>query len=768
MNTPYGDLSRLPSRIQEAWTRFEVAWKEGRAPVIEDYLTGFIEPERERLFYELLLCELDRRLGLGEQPELSEYHARFPEYPTPIAAAFRKFQPSANPQNGDPKSPIVGDMVGYFGDYELLKVIGEGGRGIVYEARQISLDRRVALKLIRSASLAGEDAITRFHLEAEATAKLEHPGIVPVYEIGQHEGRHFLTLKLVEGGSLKELKEQGVEFLDDPRACALLIKKVAEAIAYAHARGILHRDLKPANVLLDNKGEPSVTDFGLAKRVNDNSELTQSGVIIGTPAYMAPEQASGHRDEVTTLSDIFGLGATLYFLLTGQAPFGGKSITETLIRVQESTPSPPSKINPKVPRDLETICLKAMAKEPARRYATAGELANDLERYLNDEPIRARPVSVFERGWRWCRRNRAITAISFVVFALLVGIVTATVFLHRVSKEADRVTQSNNKLSHLNKDLQKRADQTLQQLLEESEGLNEDPDRLISLYSKAIEQNPKTARAYRLRSSAYGQKGENDLAKNDLISEIHIDPLAIMKDLWKSQASREKMTPSEKKQYWNKYYERIKESMPDSAITFYDSARWYAREGEHDKAISDYTKAIQLGLGNSLQADAYRARGSVWLNEKNEPDKAIADFSACIRLMPEEPIVYILRSNARLTKQQYTKAIADLSDAIRIAPGEALAYGSRGRIRATCPDPKYRDGKLAVEDAIQACVLSEWKDIFMIETLAAAYAELGDFEKAVEYQQKAQQLNKDDDWIKVGKEILELYKGNKPYREPTS
>jgi WD40 repeat protein/tetratricopeptide (TPR) repeat protein len=321
-----------------------------------------------------------------------------------------------------------GTCIGYFGDYELQKVLGEGGMGIVYKARQLSLNRPVALKMIRAARFASADEVRRFQNEAEAVARLDHPHIVPIFEVGKFEDQHYFSMKLIAGESLdKRLKD----FVSDPRRAARLVAVVAGAVHHAHQRGILHRDLKPANILVDSEGLPHVTDFGLAKRVEGDSELTQSGAIIGTPAYMAPEQASGKRGSVTTATDVYGLGAILYALLTGRAPFGGNSVPDTLEQVRERPPESPRKLNPRVPRDLEVICLKCLEKDPRRRYASADVLAEDLKRWLAGEPIEARPVSSTAKFWMWCRRNPVVAGASGLIAASLVGVAVLSLFYAR-------------------------------------------------------------------------------------------------------------------------------------------------------------------------------------------------------------------------------------------------------------------------------------------------------------------------------------------------
>ena len=245
-----------------------------------------------------------------------------------------------------------------------------GGMGVVFEARQTSLNRAVALKMVKAGLLAGDDELRRFRNEAEAVAMLDHPGVVPVFEVGEHAGSGpYFSMKLVAGGSPGVAARSLTK--GDPKAAATLAAGVAEAVARAHMRGILHRDLKPANILVDEEGQPHVTDFGLAKLVRSDVEMTASGAILGTPAYMAPEQAAGKRGGVTTATDVYGLGSILYALLTGKAPFGGDSVAETLDAVRHITPEPPRRLDARVPRDLETICLKCLEKDPRRRYATA-------------------------------------------------------------------------------------------------------------------------------------------------------------------------------------------------------------------------------------------------------------------------------------------------------------------------------------------------------------------------------------------------------------
>jgi tRNA A-37 threonylcarbamoyl transferase component Bud32 len=336
---------------------------------------------------------------------------------------------------------LGGTRVHYFGDYELIKELGRGGMGVVYKARQISLNRPVVLKMIKSAALASDDERRRFQNEAEAVATLDHPHIVPILEVGNHDGQRYFSMKLIGGMSLD--KKLG-DYVANPTTAAKLLKKAAEALHHAHQRGILHRDLKPANILIDERGEPFVTDFGLAKRVMGDSELTHSGAILGTPSYMAPEQASGRRGAVTTSSDVYGLGAILYALLTGRAPFGGDSVEETLEQVRSAAPSPPSKSNPLAPRDLEVICLKCLEKDPAERYPTAGALAADLGRFAAGEPLSARPAGVVERVAKWARRKPTLAAAYTLglLAVLLGGLGGAAVWQWRAAERARDAAES--------------------------------------------------------------------------------------------------------------------------------------------------------------------------------------------------------------------------------------------------------------------------------------------------------------------------------------
>ncbi|HYY12946.1 MAG TPA: serine/threonine-protein kinase, partial [Chthoniobacterales bacterium] len=323
-------------------------------------------------------------------------------------------------------TPSVSPMLMDFGDYELLEQIGRGGQGVVFRARQKSLNRIVALKVIALGHWATASHLKRFRLEAEAAASLDHPCIVPIYDIGEREGSCYFSMKLVQGGQLDEVVRREPMSL---RRAAELIAKLARTVHYAHERGILHRDIKPGNILLDGQGEPHLTDFGLARLVETESTVTRTMEVLGTPSYMAPEEAAGQTKNITAATDVYGLGAVFYELLTGHPPFAGGTTYQTIRMVLETEPRKPRFWNPKVDVDLETICLKCLEKDSARRYPSALALAEDLERWLHHEPIQARRIGPFTRTTKWIQRNPAVAALIASCAALLV--LAAFMFLNR-------------------------------------------------------------------------------------------------------------------------------------------------------------------------------------------------------------------------------------------------------------------------------------------------------------------------------------------------
>ncbi len=367
------------------------------------------DDDRE-LQLDAIIAEYYRLPDTDGPPDQNEFIQRYPEFASELKEFFSDARLFYADESSTPQETSLGrtiidapqlepsaskQVVRYFGEYEILEKLGAGGMGVVYKARQKKLNRIVALKMIRSGELANSSDVQRFEAEAKAAAKLSHPGIVSVHEVGIHDGHHFYTMDYVEGGNLSQLHR------DEPVAAkhaVKLVRQLAESMHYAHSKGIIHRDLKPANILLNANGEPRITDFGLAKRIRDEDEsqsptMTESGQILGTAGYMSPEQASGKSRLVGPSSDIYSLGAVLYALLTSRAPFVGETPSHTIMQVLQSEPISPRKLNPSVPRDLETICLKCLEKEPHKRYGTAKLFADDLSRFLEGRPVIARPVS---------------------------------------------------------------------------------------------------------------------------------------------------------------------------------------------------------------------------------------------------------------------------------------------------------------------------------------------------------------------------------------
>src|SRR5579883_2072139 len=441
------DLAR---RIDAVCRQFEADWRAGQRPRVADYLVDVPEPGQSALRAELIaleqeLCAAPGRPDPEDRPGMaagapepstvrgeaagppgSEATVDFSRSPHERTTAVPGPAGSASPRAPEPC------RVRYFGDYEILKEIARGGMGVVFLARQMSLNRPVALKMILAGQLANETDILRFYLEAEAAANLDHPGIVPIYEVGQHEGQHYFSMGFVEGESLAQKVANGPL---PPREAAALLLKVSEAIEYANRFGVVHRDLKPANILIDHHGNPRITDFGLAKKVEGDSGLTGSGQIMGTPSYMPPEQASRGRGAVGPAADVYAIGATLYCLVTGRPPFQAATPMDTILMVLGEEPVPPRRLNASVPLDLETIILKCLEKDPARRYASAAALSEDLRHYLAGETLVARPVGQAERAWRWCRRNPVVAGLAAgIALSLVLGTAIATHFAVRATR----------------------------------------------------------------------------------------------------------------------------------------------------------------------------------------------------------------------------------------------------------------------------------------------------------------------------------------------
>jgi tetratricopeptide (TPR) repeat protein/tRNA A-37 threonylcarbamoyl transferase component Bud32 len=408
------------------------AWRQGGRVPVEEYLAqqpalrGDDEAVLDLIYQEVVLRE-----EVGESPQLEEYLRRFPALAPQLALQFeveRALEPTTLGQSdvgvtlrGDGPAPAAARRMPAVAGYELLGELGRGGMGVVYKARQVRLNRVVALKMILAGDHAGSDASVRFLAEAESVARLHHPHIVQIFAFGDCDGRPYFEMEYVAGGTLSERLDGTPR---PARESARLVETLARAIDEAHRLGIVHRDLKPANILLTADGIPKIADFGLAKWLDGQTGLTRTQLIVGSPSYMAPEQAGPGTVPVGPAADVYSLGAILYELLTGRPPFQAATVLETLEQVRSDRPVAPTRLRPRLPRDLVTICLKCLEKDPARRYASAAELADDLRRFEAGETIRARPVGASERVWRWCRREPAVASLALALAAGLVGVAT--------------------------------------------------------------------------------------------------------------------------------------------------------------------------------------------------------------------------------------------------------------------------------------------------------------------------------------------------------
>ena len=393
--------------------------------ILAEYRQAAVSKQRELIEAHLDLAEELRKHFANGQSAVVDPTVSLAKAESDTAS----FSPTANDETLiHAPVPQASISVPTFGDYELQEEVAKGGMGVVYKARQISLDRVVARKMIRSGELAHDAEVERFRTEARAAANLEHSGILPIYEIGERNGQHFFTMAYIEGGSLRDLLVDGPL---PPGKAAEFVQRTANAMQHAHEKGILHRDLKPANILVDPSGKPKVADFGLAKRMEEDSGLTASGTAMGTPSYMPPEQALGKGDEIGPQADIYSLGAVLYCLLTGHPLFAADNYLETIKQVIDKEPAPPRTLNPAIPKDLETICLKCLRKEQRSRYKSAAELAEDLHRWRNSEPIKGRRVGRLEKSWLWCKR-RPVVAATLATVALVLIITAAIVRKRRL------------------------------------------------------------------------------------------------------------------------------------------------------------------------------------------------------------------------------------------------------------------------------------------------------------------------------------------------
>jgi tetratricopeptide (TPR) repeat protein len=535
--------------------------------------------------------------------------------------------------------------------YEILEVVGRGAMGVVYKARQQSLKRVVALKMIRAGDHADEAEIRRFRTEAEAVGRLQHQNIVQVYDVAEHQGYPYLALEYIGGGSL----QKRIAGMPQPlQAAAQLVQVLAQAIDFAHRQGIIHRDLKPANVLLTSPhpgvsqdstlshaplaeqayGTPKISDFGLAKKLEEDGGQTRSGTILGTPSYMAPEQASGRTGTVGPLADQYALGAMLYELLTGRPPFRGATVWETLEQVRSQEPVPPSRLQPKVPADLETICLKALQKEPHNRYDSAAALAEDLRRFVAGEPILARPIPWWERGWRWCRRNPKLAAMAAAVFALLLtvaGVSTwSAISLQAEQDETRRQRDRAEANAQLAEEKSRAADESARVAEHQSSLILDTLGKLATTVADGLKDRPGTeqVRAEVIQLTLDRVKQVEESAKH--VKRLQrIEGGALMQD---AQLLYSSGRPAEAKEAWQRGHNLLRAQLhanPDSNLAKGNVAAalsipgsWALAAGNKAAARTYFEEGLQLwiDIGNHLERGELtlpEVKRSLWSFESN-------------------------------------------------------------------------------------------------------------------------------------------------------
>jgi serine/threonine-protein kinase len=595
--------------------------------------------------------------------------------PSPASEATVDFaSPAAGA--GPPSRPVDGSVFDSEGSggagtwpkvagYQILGELGRGGMGVVYQARQRGLRRLVALKMILAGAHAGEHQRARFGIEAEAVARLQHPNIVQIYEVGQHEGQPYFSLEFVDGGPLD--RQIGGK-PQPPRDAARLIETLARAVHFAHRQGIVHRDLKPANILLTQDRVPKITDFGLAKRLEEgDSAQTKSGTIVGTPNYMAPEQARGEVRKVGPHSDLYALGAILYELLTGRPPFQGADAMDTVLQVTRDEPVPPARLQPNTPRDLETICLKCLQKEPAKRYVDCFELAEDSRRFLAGEPIRARPVGPVERLWRWCRRNPKLAgAAATILLLLLVVSVGSTwaAFTIRAEKAlaeqnekralaSEKVAQDNEQKARASETLaQGQADLALNTL-----GL------LIDKVQKQLGKQPGAQQLKRelLETAMDGLQKVTGAAGEKMrrnTSDAYFQMGGIARELGNS---------ADASKYWQQYYEMAQSALKDNPENerLKLEMAWACRFlgeisvelGDLRKALANYQSALALRQELAAVPLAERMRR----NEKLPPEDRLTPKLNVLQLSEEYTrigLIHYFLGESALAEEPVLKSLA--------------------------------------------------------------------------------------------------------------
>jgi tetratricopeptide (TPR) repeat protein len=652
-------------------------WRAGQRLLAEAYLDAFpqlagsAEDALVLIWGEALL-----RFEIGEAPQPAEYRDRFPRHADALAAQFalqsqldklpdaRTLAPDQSPgATGPPRPRVPG--------YEILEELGRGGMGVVYQARHIQLSRLVALKMVLAGSRAGEPELRRFRAEAEAVARLQHPHIVQIFEVGEHDGLPYLALEHCAGGSLAAQLD-GTPLRPDQ--AATLVETLARAAQAAHEAGVVHRDLKPANILRGADGTPKIADFGLAKRLDAQTAATQTGAIVGTPSYMAPEQAGGKTREVGPAVDVWALGAVLYECLTGRPAFLGPTPTDTLLRVVSDEPVPPRKLNPAVPRDLETICLKCLRKEPQRRYASAEALAEDLRRFRGGEAIQARAVGRVGRLWRWCRRKPLVAALSAALIVSLLAGAGVSVYLLR-AMPAPPEPDADFALARGRIHLQRKEYQ-----------------RALEVFSEVIQADPRHAIAHAERANAHMGLGQPDQAMADCITAMRLDPKLVK--------------------------------------LFVQWAVPWINNGYYQYAVVSCTAVLQV---NGRSAEAYHVRSHAHAMLR-QWDRAADDYARAMELLPRgsypknnvpfmEGCRLVGKGDQEGYRQHCARLFADRSDA-----GQPSSTYLLARLCVLAPD-----SGIDPAEAIRLCeqVAQKERTPWYLHTLGLAHYRAGQYDRAI-------------------------------------
>jgi tetratricopeptide (TPR) repeat protein/tRNA A-37 threonylcarbamoyl transferase component Bud32 len=668
------------------------------SPRLDQWLDDFVRAWKER----------------GQDLPLADLFRDFPEVLATLERQLRALQSGSLPA-----APTAPGGMSTLGEYEVLEELGRGGMGVVYKARHLRLRRLVALKMLLASPHRSEEERVRFCTEAETIARLQHPNIVQIYEVGEQDGHPFLALEFVEGTTLdRELNGAPLA----PRAAAQLLEQLARAIHAAHARGVVHRDLKPANVLLTPEGIPKITDFGLAKTLDQDGGQTRTGVVMGTPSYMAPEQARGASRDVTATTDVYALGAMLYETLTGRPPFQGSTNVETTRLVLEQEPVPPRRLQPQVPRDLQTICLTCLEKDPRKRYARALDLAEDLRRFQANEAIRARPAGITERTLKWVRRRPALAALGAVSVLAVVALLALWGFLtFQLRQERDNARSERQRAEANFEKAQQAVDQMLTKVAEET--LIHEPrmeqkrrallEDALAFYQEVLRERGDDARLQHKTALAYKRVADilRLLGRHDQAKAAYRDAIALLGPLvsarpdqprfqfqladsynWYGDLERTTSRPDQARQAFlqaRQLLESLVQTYPDRVLYRKDLARSHYNLGITHKEINqprEAQRAFRKAIG--LLEDALPAAQAARL--AGEHQSAIRQDLArsYLNLGP------VLRRTGRhdKAKQAYCRAIRILDRLAQEHPGVpdyryelGVACNNRGNFWADLP-----------------------------------------------------------------------------------